>query len=170
MENLKETKICSQCKSEINIDAKICPNCRCAQWSKKDKKLGKTVALIFSMLFITLFVVIIIVAINSPNVEEICANAEFVSLEEVYNLHAKDVPKAEELYNNKYFKFNGTIIHKYKSYIQIQSDYVSADTYFLSDIKEKAYNYNVDDKITYCGKINFGMAIQVKNAIIIEED
>ena len=47
------------------------------------------------------------------------------NLEEVYNLHSKDVPKAEELYKDKYFKFTGTISHKYKTYTQIQSDYVS---------------------------------------------
>lgn len=168
--NVESNKICPQCKSKIDKDAKICPNCRCAQWSKKDKKLLKNVLKTFGIIFLVLFVIIIVLAVNSPSVEEECANAKFVNLEEVYDLHAKDVPKAEELYKGKYFKFNGTISHKYKNYMQIQSDYISADVYFNSDYKDNAFSYNVDDNITYCGKINFGLSVQVKNSIILKED
>lgn len=163
-------KECNWCKSQVNADAKVCPNCGKYIWEKKHKKGIKAVGITLGIIFSLLFVVIIIIALGSPKVEDKCQNAEFVNLEEIYNLHSKDVNKAEELYKDKYFKFNGTISHKYKTYTQIQSDYVSADVYFSANYKEKASNYNVDDKITYCGKINFGMAIQVKNAMIVEEN
>ena len=163
-------KECNWCKSQVNADAKVCPNCGKIILEKKPKKGIKAVGITFGIIFLLLFVVIIILALNSPSVEDKCQNAEFVNLEEVYNLHSKDVPKAEELYKDKYFKFTGTISHKYKTYTQIQSDYVSADVYFSANYKDKASNYNVNDKITYCGKINFGMAIQVKNAMIIDEN
>ena len=162
-------KECNWCKSQVDKDAKICPKCGKRIWEKKHKKAMKVFGIVVGSVFALLFVVIIIAAINTPSVEEKCKNAELVSLEEIYELHAKDVPKAEELYKDKYFKFNGTISHKYKSYIQIQSDYISADTYFSANYKDKVSNYNVNDKITYCGKVNFGMAIQVKNAMIVEE-
>lgn len=163
-------KECNWCKSQVNADAKICPKCGKAIWEKKHKKGIKAVGITFGIIFLVLFIVIIILALNSPSVEEKCQNAEFITLEEIYNLHSKDVPKAEELYKDKYFKFNGTISHKYKTYTQIQSDYISADVYFSTNYEDKASNYNVDDKITYCGKIDFGMAIQVKNTMIIDEN
>lgn len=162
-------KECNWCKSQVDKGAKICPNCGKRIWEQKHKKLGKTVGITFGIIFLLLFVVIIILALNSPKVEDKCKNAELITLEEIYDLHSKDVPKAEELYKDKYFKFNGTISHKYKTYIQIQSDYISADTYFSANYKDKAYDYNVNDKITYCGKVDFGMAIQVKNAMIVDE-
>ena len=163
-------KECNWCKSQVNADAKICPNCGKRIWEKKHKKGIKAVGITFGIIFLLLFVVIVILALNSPSVEDKCQDAEFVNLEEVYNLHSKDVPKAEELYKDKYFKFTGTISHKYKTYTQIQSDYVSADVYFSANYRDKASNYNVNDKITYCGKINFGTAIQVKNAMIIDKN
>lgn len=163
-------KECNWCKSQVNQGAKICPNCGKRIWEKKHKKGIKTVGIVLGIIFSLLFVIIIILALGSPKVEDKCQNAEFVSLEEIYDLHSKDVPKAEELYKDKYFKFTGTISHKYKTYTQIQSDYVSADVYFSANYKDKASNYNVNDKITYCGKVNFGMAIQVKNAMIIDEN
>ena len=163
-------KECNWCKSQVNKDAKVCPNCGKPIWEKKHKKAIKTVGIVFGIIFSLLFVIIIILALGSPKVEDKCQNAEFVSLEEIYDLHSKDVPKAEELYKDKYFKFTGTISHKYKTYTQIQSDYVSADVYFSANYKDKASNYNVNDKIKYCGKVNFGMAIQVKNAMIIDEN
>lgn len=163
-------KECNWCKSQVNEDAKVCPNCGKHIWEKKHQKGIKAVGIILGILVLFLVMIIIILSLDAPDVEEKCQNAEFVNLEEIYELHAKDVPKAEELYKDKYFKFNGTISHKYKTYIQIQSNYVSADTYFLSSYKDKAYSYNVDDKITYCGKVDFGLAIQVKNAMIVEEN
>ena len=108
-------KECNWCKSQVNADAKVCPNCGKRIWEKKHKKGIKAVGITFGIIFLLLFVVIIILALNSPSVEDKCQNAEFVNLEEVYNLHSKDVPKAEELYKDKYFKFTGTISHKYKT-------------------------------------------------------
>lgn len=163
-------KECNWCKSQVNKDAKVCPNCGKQIWEKKHKKGIKAVGVILGILVLFLIMIIIILSVDVPDVEEKCKSTEFANLEEIYELHAKDVPKAEEIYKDKYFKFNGTISHKYKTYIQIQSNYVSTDTYFLSSYKDKAYNYNVDDKITYCGKVDFGLAIQVKNAIIIDEN
>lgn len=166
----ENTKICPQCKSEIPADAKRCPNCRCTQWSKKDKKRIKSVFKIILGLFALLFVVIIVLALNTPDVEDKCANAEFVTLEEVYNLHSTDVPKAKEMYEGKYFKFTGTIGKKYEKYIQMSSDYINADVYFNANYKEKANTLNVGDKITYCGKVEYFLGVQVKNAMIVNED
>lgn len=161
-------KECKYCKSEINEDAKVCPNCRRSQWNQNDKKLLKKVFKTIGLVFLILFIVIIVLAINSPNVEDKCVNAEFVKLEDVYEIHAKDIIKAEEQYKDKYFKFTGTISHKYKNYIQIQSDYISADVYFNTKYKDEAFNYNIGDTITYCGKIDYSMSIQVKNAMIVK--
>ena len=97
-------------------------------------------------------------------------NAEFGNLEEIYHLHAQNVPKAEEIYKNKYFKFTGKITHIYNNYLQIESNYISADVYFDSDYKEKAKNLNVNDTITYSGRVDFGMSIIVRDAIIVKED
>lgn len=163
-------KECNWCKSEVDKDAKICPKCGKRIWDKKHKKGIKAVGVVFGIIFLLLFLVIIILALGSPKVEDKCKDAKLANLEEIYELHAKDVNKAEELYKDKYFKFDGTISHKYKNYIQIQSDYVSSDTYFSANYKEKAFNYNVNDKITYCGKVSFGTAIKVKNAMIVEEN
>ena len=163
-------KECNWCKSQVDEKTKICPNCGKRIWDKKHKKGIKTVGIVFGIILLLLFVVIIILALNSPNVEEKCKNAEFIALEEIYELHAKNIAKANELYKDKYFKFNGTVGHKYKKYTQIQSDYISSDTYFSAKYKDKINNYKVNDKITYCGKVSFGVAINVKNAMIIEED
>lgn len=140
------------------------------EWEKKHKKGIKAVGITIGIIFLLLFIVIIIIATSSTGVKEKCKNAEFVSLEEIYNLNSKYVPKAEELDKDKYFKFSGTISHKYKSYTQIESDYIKTDVYFSTDYKDKVSSYNADDKITYCGKVDFGMAVQVKNAMIIEEN
>ena len=162
-------KECNWCKSEVDEKAKICPNCGKRIWEKKHKSAIKSVGIIFAVLFLLLFVIIIILALGSPKVEDKCKDAEFANLEEIYELHSEDVPAAEELYKDKYFKFKGKISHKYKSYIQIQSEFVSSDTYFSPNYEERAYAYNVDDEITYCGKVDFGLAIKVKNAMVIEE-
>ena len=162
-------KQCNWCKSQVDKDAKMCPNCGKAIWEKKHIKGIKKVGIIFGILFLTLFVVIIVLALNTPSAEEYCKSAEFVNLEEVYELHAQNVPKAEELYKDKYFKFTGEVQHIYKSYLQIQSDYISADVYFNSSYQDKSKALNVNDKVTYCGKIDFGMSIQVENSIIVEE-
>lgn len=166
----ENTKICSQCKSEIPADAKRCPNCRCTQWNKKEKKIGKIVLKAILGIFALLFIVIIVLALNTPSVEDKCANAKFVTLEEVYNIHSTDVTKAKEMYEGKYFKFTGTIGKKYDKYFQIASDYINADVYFNVNYKDKANELNVGDKITYCGKISYSTSVQVKNAMIINED
>mgnify|MGYP004459252463 CR=1 FL=1 len=162
-------KQCNWCKSQVDKDAKMCPNCGKAIWEKKHIKGVKKVGIVFGILFLTLFVVIIVLALNTPSAEEYCTSAKFVNLEEVYELHAQNVPKAEELYKDKYFKFTGEAQHIYKSYLQIQSDYISADVYFNSFYQDKSKALNINDKVTYCGKIDFGMSIQVKNSIIVEE-
>lgn len=163
-------RLCPRCKSEVSPDATRCPNCNVTIWRDKDKKLGKRVLKIFGFIFLALFIILIIVGINTPSSEEKCKDAKVGNLEEIYELKAKDVPKAEELYKDKYFKFTGKISKKYKNYIQIESNYISADVYFAPDYKDKANELNVGDTISYCGKINFGMAIQVKNACIIENE
>ena len=159
---------CNWCKKDIEDGTKVCPNCGKVVWNEKDKKALKLVGKIIGCIFAVLFIVIIIVAIPSEKVEDKCRNASEANLEEIYELHAKDVPKAEELYKDKYFKFTGTIEHKYKTYMQIQSNYVAADVYFAKDYKDMAFNYAVASKVTYCGKVEFGMSIHVKNAMIIK--
>ena len=159
---------CNWCKKDIEDGAKVCPNCGKTVWNEKDKKALKLVGKVTCCIFALLFIVIIIVAIPSEKVEDACRNAAEANLEEIYELHAKDVPKAEELYKDKYFKFTGTIEHKYKTYMQIQSNYVAADVYFANDYKDMAFNYAVASKVTYCGKVEFGMSIRVKNAMIIK--
>ena len=141
-------KECNWCKSKVDEGAKVCPKCGKSIWEKKHKSAIKSVGIIFAVLFLLLFIIIIILALGSPKVEDKCKDAEFANLEEIYELHSEDVYAAEELYKNKYFKFTGTISHKYKKYIQIQSNYVSSDTYFSPNYEEKAYSYNVDDEIT----------------------
>ena len=162
-------KECNWCKKEVDEKAKICPYCGKRIWEEKHKKGIKKVGIIFGIIFGLLFIIIIVAALTGKKVEDYCKDAEFANLEEIYNLHATDQPKAESLYKDKYFKFKGKITHKYNKYIQIESNYISADTYFNSSYKDKAYEYDVDSEITYCGKVNFGLAIQVKNAMVIEE-
>ena len=117
-------KECNWCKSQVNKDAKVCPNCGKPIWEKKHKKAIKTVGIIFGIIFSLLFVIIIILALGSPKVEDKCQNAEFVSLEEIYDLHSKDVPKAEKLYKDKYFKLDENkkttieeLVERYAKYI-----------------------------------------------------
>ena len=73
-------KECNWCKSQVNADAKVCPNCGKRIWEKKHKKGIKAVGITFGIIFLLLFVVIIILALNSPSVEDKCQNAEFVNL------------------------------------------------------------------------------------------
>ena len=160
---------CKWCKEEIKDDAKICPKCGKAVWKEKQKKGAKILGIIVGILFVILLLIVIIVATSSPDVESKCENAEFANLEEIYKLHANDVPKAEELYKDKYFKFKGTIDKKYKSHMLVKSDYIAADVYFVSEYKDKAYEHEVKDKITYCGRVTFGLGIDVKDSILIEE-
>ena len=162
-------KECNWCKSQVNKDAKVCPNCGKAIWEQKDKKRLKKLGMILAILFSLLLIIIIIIVSGDKNVEEKCKNAEYITLEEVYDLHSKNVPKARELYEDKYFKFKGKVTKILDNYTKIESKYITADVYFGNKYKDRIQNMKQNEEVTYCGKVKYSLSVQIKNAIILDE-
>lgn len=100
--------------------------------------------------------------------QEQSKTAEVGNLEEIYETHARNIPKYKDEYEGKYFKFTGTVQHISDNYAQIESQYVCADVYFGN--KDDLKKISPDEVITYYGKIDYGLSLQVKDAIIVQND
>ena len=162
-------KKCNWCKSDVEDDAKVCPNCGKYIWKEKEKKRIKALRIIVGILFAILILIVIIILNPSSKAKEICQNAEMVTLEEIYDLHATNVPQAKEKYEGKYFIIKGKLTKVLDNYAKIESNYITADVYFNKEDLEKVIKMNKNDSITFCGKVKYGLSVNIKDAIIKEK-
>lgn len=165
-------KECNWCKSQVNKDAKVCPNCGKAIWEKKHKKAIKTVGIVFGIIFLLLFIVIIILALNSPSIEEKCQNATEITLKEVQDKMYENHQNANATYNGNYYVLKGKILHIYSKEVQIQdlnSNY-SIFVKFSSNYDDEILNLKVGDEIKYCGKLEISSgSYKIDNACILND-
>lgn len=162
-------KECNWCKSQVNQDAKICPNCGKRIWEKKHKK-GMKATLIFLGIVIVLFI-LVVVAIANPTTHD-CSDATEITLKEVQEKIQENHQNAEKTYNNNYYILNGKILHIYSKSVEIQdidSGY-SISVSFNKEFKDEILNLKVGDTIKYCGKIKLTSSYyRMENACIIND-
>ena len=162
-------KECNWCKSQVNQDAKICPNCGKRIWEKKHKK-GMKATLIF-LGIVVLLLILVIVAIANPTTHD-CSDATEISLREVHDKIQENHQNAEATYNGNYYILNGQILHVYSNEVQIKdmdSEY-SIFVKFNKEFKDDVLNLKVCDTIKYCGNITLtSSTYKMDNACIIKD-
>ena len=162
-------KECNWCKEKVKEDAKACPNCGKPIWNEKDKKRVTILGIIVGILFIILFLIVLIILNPASKAKEMCKDAPRVTLEDVYELHAKNVPQAKEKYEGKYFIIEGKLSKVLDNYAKIENKYITANVYFNKDDKEKVNKMKNKEKVTFCGKVDYGLGINIKDAMLIEK-
>ena len=160
---------CNWCKTKVKEGAKVCPNCGKAIWKEKDKKRVKTLGIIVGILFVILFLIVLIILNPKSKAKEMCKEASRVTLEDVYELHAKNVPQAKEKYEGKYFIIEGKLSKVLDNYAKIESKYITADVYFNKKDKEKVNKMKNNEKVIFCGKVDYGLGVNIKDAMLIDK-
>jgi hypothetical protein len=152
MEGKKEkptTKICKYCRSEIDIKAKICPNCR-----KKQGGKGKIVLLVILIIVILLIVLSLFGGSGSSSASSEPDEVVYVDEADIQKIYGDP-----DAYAGKYVKLTGKVFNIEKSdsqlFIQINQDienydnntlvYYSGDDY--PDVKDDDY-VSIDGYIT----------------------
>lgn len=162
-------KECNWCKSEVDKDAKICPNCGKYIWEKKHKK-GMKASLIF-LGIVVILLILVIVAITNPTTYD-CSDASEITLKEVQAKISENHQNAEATYNNNYYILNGKILHIYSKEIEIQDLDGSYSIFvkFNDEFKDKILNLKVGDTIKYCGKLSISSgSYKISNACIMND-
>lgn len=162
-------KQCNWCKSQVDKDAKICPNCGKYIWEKNHKK-GMKVSLIF-LGIVVILLILVIVAIANPTIHD-CSDASEITLKEVQDKMSENHKNAEATYNNNYYILNGKILHIYSKEVEIQDLDGSYSIFvkFNDEFKDKILNLKVGDTIKYCGKLNISSgSYKISNACIMND-
>lgn len=143
-------KKCRYCKTEIDKNAKICPNCKKKQTSK-----GQII-----IAFIIIFVALLLFAIDLNSEEEVSFD-KYTQLnpQELHGDYVSNEISAKEKYSNNYYYFTGKIfkVEEYLGdrYLEIRYTYnndttkiIELDAYFNNDdIKTLAKDQEVT---VYC--------------------
>lgn len=161
LEEEVETKKCQFCKSEIDIDAKVCPHCKRAQQHNLN--------------FVEVVLVIIVIAgivwvlnRNDDNKKnEIVSNGN-IEMNTVYQEYVDNEVRAKEKYNGKYYTFTGEIkdfsidvLNEPMVYLNFKckKGACEATVYFKKEEANKISKLNKKDKITFIGKVDKGNAV-----------
>lgn len=162
-------KECNWCKSQVNADAKVCPNCGKRIWEKKHKK-GMKASLIF-LGIVVILLILVIVAIANPTTHD-CSDASEITLKEVQAKISENHQNAEATYNNNYYILNGKILHIYSKEVEIQDldGGYSIFVKFNDEFKDEILNLKVGDTIKYCGKLSISSgSYKISNACIMKD-
>ena len=158
----EKTKQCKYCKSEIDKDAKICPNC-----GKKQKGgIGKIVLIVIACL-VVLFLVLPSGDDSgsssfggSTSTQEEKITYEKHTAKEMLDLLNENAAKAEKEYQDKYVSVTGkvNVIDSDLSYIAIGgSEYdiinITCNVNGNEDIENKVLDLKVGSKVTVKGQV-----------------
>lgn len=156
-----ETKKCQYCKSEIDIDAKVCPHCKRTQ--------QHNLTLVEGILVIAVIIGLVWVfnRTDDNKKNEIVSNGN-IEMNTVYQEYVDNEVRAKEKYEGKYYTFSGEIkdfsvdvLNEPMVYLTFKCKKGTCEStvYFKKEEASKISKLNKKDKITFMGKIDKGDAL-----------